>query len=38
VRRNLELGPYLSGLLVPSVDRDYMAVLEELTAMRNGGK
>ncbi len=34
-RRNLELGPYLSGLLVGAVDRDYHAVLKELP---DGGK
>jgi hypothetical protein len=30
-RRNLELGPYLSGILQSMVDRDYHAVLKELT-------
>jgi hypothetical protein len=29
-RRNLELGPYLSGILDPAVDKDYRAVLREL--------
>jgi hypothetical protein len=37
VRRNLELGPYLSELLEGPVNRDYVAVLRELSELEARG-
>ena len=41
-RRNLDVGPYLSQLLEGPVNRDYLAVLKELSeieaARKGGGK
>lgn len=37
-RRGIKVGPYLSGLLEATVNRDYIALLRELAKLEEGGK
>jgi hypothetical protein len=38
LRRGVQIGEYLGGLLRPSVDRDYQRVLRELTEEEGRGR